>query len=395
MNLSSTDSRRTDAVADHHRYRILRAVALPALLCLLLCPTTADSEVIEWDLEDRVLLTRTSAALHRYYAVVRDDSATLRYLLSAPLPDRLRVRAQVTADDPVGRILMLRYGQLQLSTTTEIRIALGEELYETLLSSRDLGRAEVNRVSLGDRFGHHDWLGDHRITWSLFDRLDLRIAPRMNLFVGLGAPASGRDFWTDGTARIGAAHPLGEIALLLPFSGGSIGLGTWFPGRKLAPGIGGMMAIDGGRWRGRVRYTIPWEGTVEATRAIDDAYVPTLAAALTWEPSAVGLTAGELTLSGGVSYEEVTRIFDGGGRGLIRSGQYRRLAPILSATVRSPDETVRLEIGTYNLGLRALGTARLSSSLWLEVRMMHNDLFRDVDPFESPVVLFLTPRIKF
>jgi hypothetical protein len=290
---------------------------------------------------------------------------------------------------------MIRYGQLQLYSTVDIRTALGEDLYNSLLDTRgDPGAGSVP-LSLGDRFSHNDWIGDHRVVWSLFDRVDLRLTDRTNIFAAIGAPESGRDFWSDGTGRIGIAHPAGELGILLPFSGGSIGLGDWFSERILSPGFGVHILINAGDASGRVRYSVPYQGTVNATRGVDDAWVPTLSCAIEYSLVEVDLGVGLFNFRPGLSIEEVTRIFDGGGRGLIRSGYIRRLAPGGIVSVESQDETLRLELGMYNMAFRGTATARLSSSIWFEVRMTHNDLFRHHDPFEAPVTLFMTPRFKF
>ncbi len=366
---------------------------LSLLSLFVISSLTLPAEVVEWELRHEGLAARTSNALLRYYTVVRGDSASTRYLTSGTTA-AVYLRAQVTQNDPVGRLLMIRYGQLQLFATEDIRIALGEELYNSLLATRSDPDAGTVPLSLGDRYGHNDWIGNHTVVWSLFDRIDVRISERMNVFAALGAPESGRDFWSDGTGRVGIAHPAGELALLFPYSGGSVGLGDWFTGRILSPGIGASLQINAGDVHGRIRYTVPFEGTINATRAVDDAWVPTLSCAVAWdlfEFDWIGLWR----LQPGLSFEEVTRIFDGGGRGLIRSGYNRRLAPGGSVSIDSPDQTLRLDLGVYNLSLRAVATARLSAGIWFEVRMSHNDLLRAADPFEAPVTLFMTPRFKF
>lgn len=370
--------------------RILAALSLPLLLTI-----SVSAEVVEWELQHEGLALRTSSALLRYYDVIRGDSASVRYLMSSPPSSRILLRAQITPNDNVGRLLMIRYGQLQLYATEDIRIALGEDLYNSLLDTRGDPGAGTVPLSLGDRFGHDDWIGDHRVIWSLFDRIDIRLSDRTNLFAAIGAPESGRDFWTDGTGRVGLAHPAGELAILFPFSGGSVGLGDWFTGRNLSPGIGASIRVNAGAASGRVRYSVPFEGTINATRAIDDAWVPTLSCAIEYDLLELDLGLGLLGIRPGLSFEEVTRIFDEGGGDLIRSGYMRRVAPGGVVSVESPDETVRLELGLYNLALRATATARLSSAVWFEVRMSHNDLFRQNDPFEAPVTLFMTPRFKF
>ena len=368
---------------------------LIALSFQLLLTLAAFGDVIEWELQHDGLALRTSSALLRYYDVIRGDSASVRYLMSTPPSSRIVLRAQITPNDDVGRLLMIRYGQLQLYATEDIRIALGEDLYNSLLDTRGDPGAGTVPLSLGDRFGHDDWIGDHRVVWSLFDRIDLRLSDRTNLYVAIGAPESGRDFWSDGTGRIGLAHPAGELAVLVPFSGGSVGLGDWFAGRRLSPGIGASVRVNAGAASGRVRYTVPFEGTINATRAIDDAWIATMSCAIEYDLLELDLGLGLLGIRPGLSFEEVTRVFDEGGGELIRNGYMRRLAPGGVVSVESPDETVRLEFGLYNLALRATATARLSSAVWFEVRMSHNDLFRQSDPFEAPVTLFMTPRFKF
>lgn len=349
------------------------------------------ADVVEWQIDDPTLTAQTTSLLIRYFTVIRADSTMVRYLRARGDEHRYTIRARYTDTRDAGEIILITSGQLQLYSPENVRIALGEELYATLLGTRRLATTTTTSIDLGDSFGHTDWIGDHRVVVSLLERIDLRADRDLNLYVAIGAPESNQSFWSDGSLRIGAATPTLECDLILPFSSGSIGSGP-ITSRRVAPGIGGSAKLSIGSVHARLRFTEPVDATLTSTRSIPRAFIHSLSSELSWTEEIL-LDAGSVAVTGGFcaeEYSEVKRV-DGG---IITDGAIRRLSPVASVRYTGVDEVLRLELGTYDQALRGIATVRLSKSLWFEVRAVATGLFRQTSPFEHPFSLFLTPRFK-
>ena len=362
---------------------------------LLLCCSSnllEASVVREWSVESHTLRARTTSALMRYYAVIKSDSLQIRYVRQNANRFPFKVRAQITDNDSLGRMLLLSLGQLRLFSTENLRIALGDDLYEELLRSRNQPGTDSRLVDQGDSFDHNDWLGDHRFVWSLWERLDVRVAPELNAFAGLGAPESNLNFWADGTARLGLAAPGWEFAMLVPFASGSAGLGPLRP-RLLAPGFGATGTLRYSGLTARLRFTGFQDIAEESTRKLERLFVHSVSGEVGWRQPFT-TNSGRIDLNGGVSYEEFTELKREAGL-LVPDGQVRRLSPVVGARYTTTDENLRLSTELYDFALRGEASVRLTSNLWLELRVVSNELIRDDKVFEHPFTLFFTPMIKF
>ena len=348
------------------------------------------SVVREWQVESQTLQSRTTSALIRYYTVIQNNSLQVRYVQKNATRFPYKVRAQITDNDSLGSMLLLSIGQLRLFSTENLRIALGDDLYEELLRSRHSSTTQL--VNLGDSFNHNDWQGNHRFTWSLWERLDVRVAPELNAFVGLGAPESNQNFWGDGTGRVGIAAPGWEFALLFPFASGSTGLGLLRP-RLLAPGFGATGTLQYAGLTARLRFTGVQDIAQESTRKLDRLFVHSVSSEVTWD-FPITTTIGRIDLSGGASYEEFTELKKKDEL-LVPEGQVRRLSPVVGISYTTADENLRLETELYDFALRGKAAVRLTSNLWLELRAVSNEIFREDKAFEHPSTLFFTPMIKF
>lgn len=374
------------------QFRSIAPLLLLVGAMMFLCQSVLHASVVrEWDVESRELQARTTSALLRYYTVTRGDSLQVRYVRQNASRFPYKVRAQVMDNDSLGRMLFLSLGQLRLHSTENLRVALGDDLYEALLLSRHAAGVNSRLVNLGNSFDHNDWLGNHRFVWSLWERLDVRVAPELNAFVGLGAPESNQDFWGDGTGRIGVAAPGWEFALLFPFASGSTGLGPLRP-RLLAPGFGASGTLRYSGLTARLRFTGYQDIALESTRKLDRLFVHSASAELSWQYP-ISTDFGRVDLDGGASYEEFTELKERNGL-LLPDGQVRRLSPILGVRYTSGDENLRVSTELYDFSLRGKAAVRLTSNLWLELRAVSNEIFREDKPFEHPFTLFFTPMIK-
>ena len=350
--------------------------------------------VFEWEITDQTIVEEVSTTLERYYRIIRTDSAAVRYITSSAgsLPVVVRARDVDSREEP--EIVMVRYGQLQLFESDDIRIALGEGLYDRLRQSRRDGTSTRGVVLLGDPHGHADWQTDNRVVFTLLERIDVRIAERLNLFAQIGAPESSRDFWADGTARLGLAGTAGEAALLLPFSGGSVAFGP-IPERRLSPGIGAYARLRSHPFDLSARFSLPYAGTLTSTRTIDGAYVPRLSIAAGADLARFSGSYGDLSIKAGLTLDEFARVIDRDLSDVVTAGAIRRLAPLVEVTSESPDNTLLLTVGTRNFALRAVSSLRISRSIWLDLRVTRFGLLTDLEPFDSELSLFFSPRIKF
>ena len=379
--------------------KALRTRSVPTLfttvLLALLIGVELRAETVEWSISSELLRDQISSALGRYLFTVRNDTASVRYLETYSESElEVEVRAEVPPGTALSRILLVRVGQVQLHDSRAIRRALGEELYRTTLKSRERAREDDELIALGEPHGARDWTGDHTITIALLDRVDVSASTHLNIFAQLGAPESGRDFWSDGTGRIGLSAPVGEFGLLFPIGFGSVGAGP-IAERRLSPSVGASAFFVSGSVEGRLRVSAPYQGSLVSTRSISDVFVPYLSAGVTSRLLHPVSALGDLEVTAGVGYEEVVKVFDGGPRGIVRSGSFRRVAPLVNLVARNANQTLRVAVGTQNFSLRTVTTLRLTTSLWFEVRTIQNNIFRESDPFESDFRLFFTPRIKF
>ena len=360
---------------------------------ILLSEQARSATVYEWTVGSESLEAQTTAALLRYYSVIRKDSLLVRYLRQNRGGAFYTVRAEIFPNNEApDNILLLSLGQLRLYPSEDIRIAVGEDLYEELLASRNDPTANSRQIDLGDSFGHYDWRGNYRVIWSIWDRLDVRVGNELNAFIGFGAPESNLDFWADGTGRIGAASPLWEFALLFPFSSGGIGFGP-LPERLLLPAYGASAALSIDGFTARIRFSDATDETFNATRSIDRSFVHSLSASLTGKESFT-TEFGSLGLTWGAGLEEFTEVRESDGE-LQQAGYVRRISPIIIGAYTTVDDNIRFSIGLQDLALRPALSVRLSSSIWIETRAVFNGLFRDEKIFEHPYSLFLTPRVKF
>ncbi len=372
----------------------LLLVSVLSMLVRLFSPLNLQAMVIyEWTVGSETLESRTTTSLLRYYSVVEVDSLKVRYIRQKSGHSLYRIRAQFP-DNSVntGRILFLSLGQLQVFPTDVIRVALGENLYQELLRSRDEMANYSTRIDLGTSFDHHDWTGNHSITWSIWDRFDISIGEELNGFVALGAPESNLDFWADGTGRLGIASPLLEFAFLFPFSSGSVAIGP-LPERLLVPAYGASALLRYNQWTGRIRFSDATEETINSTQSTNRSFVHSLSSALLGEKEFL-TEIGNFSLTAGVGLEEFTELKRVNGA-LEHAGYVHRISPVIRIAYTTADENLRLSTGINDLALRSSITIRFSSTIWFEARAVNTNIFRNHKVFEHPFSLFLTPRIKF
>ncbi len=384
----------------HERYGVtaqqgswlpLPAIIMIALVLLLGATGTALSQVREWKLADPQLHARTTAALHRYFTYVKTDSLRLRYLRNNEPRMQYRLRARLGASDSLGQIISISIGQIILYPSTTIRIALGEDLYASLLLSRRNAASEERTVIEWDTFGHDNWEDGSRVIVSL-DRLDWRFTESLGGFVAAGAPESNLPWWSDGTWRIGLTSAAWEIGAVLPFAGGSTSVGP-LRARLLAPGFGAAAMVRTGPITGRVRFTAIGDMAFQAPHAGNAVYVHTLSGQVTyadvWE-TFLGTIRGDV----GVGYEEFTRARLDEQRP-VSDGEVRRLSPIADLTWISAQGNMRFSVGVADLAPHMGFSARLTHILWIEATLAAADALRARKPFEHSAYLFITPRIKF
>ncbi len=373
------------------RSSIAILLALPALL-LCLSAGSARGAVSEWNLVDAVLVQRTTLALTRYYTDLKPKNTWVRYINQNVGRIRYRLRGSRTQTDTLGQLVSISLGQFRIFTVSEIRIALGDDLYTSLLMSRSDLRSEQEQVYTGDEFSHDDWNGRHSGIVS-FDRADYHFEPGLGVFVGLGAPESNLSWWNDGTLRVGLNSPQWECALLAPFRSGALSVGP-LRQRLMAPGFGAaaMVRIDG--FTGRVRFTTVSEGALDALRSAPAAYVHT-SSIQTLYGLEFETIRGSFRLDIGAGFEEYMEVWRGPEGTPTHGERTRRLSPVGDLFWTLPGENVRLGLGVADLGLRGSATVRLTDNLWFELRAVSNAIFHTPQPFEHPFLLFLTPRIKF
>lgn len=374
--------------------RTLHIVLLRLLWTLLpmlaASATAADAQTLEWKLIEPTLQGRTSALLQRYYTVVKPDSLRVRYLRNnANLAYRLRAR--VGDSDSLGMLLSISLGQLTLFSSASVRVAVGDDLYEELLLSRNNPLSEEREIIEGDEFGHDDWDHDYTVIAAI-DRIDYRVTPALGVFVMAGAPESNLSWWNDGTIRVGINAPSWEVAGLLPFASGATSVGP-VRERLLAPGYGAAAAVHAGAFTGRARFTAIGDPAFRALSVAPAIYLHTLSGEISYTRG-FETTLGTIRADAGVSYEEFTmaQMIEGLPR---TSGRVGRISPLAQLTWVSAQRNLQAKLGLYDLALRGSFTARLTESLWVEVRAVSNDTFRPAKAFEHPFILFITPRIKF
>ncbi|MDB5035505.1 MAG: hypothetical protein JWQ98_2746 [Chlorobi bacterium] len=374
----------------------IRTLHIMAWFCaciaaLGLAPSGSQAQTHEWKLVDRMLHDRTTMAIRRYYTFVKPDSLRLRYIRNNERGLAYRLRARSGDNDTLGQLLSITLGQLSLISTPSVRIAVGDDLYRALLLSRANPLAEEREIIDGDAFGHDDWSGDFKVIASI-DRIDYRFWPGLAAFASIGAPESNLSWWNDATARIGVAAPGWEFGVIVPFASGGTSFGPWRE-RLLAPGYGAAGLVRAGPITGRARFTVLGAPAFNSLPVAPGVYVHTLSGAATYATSfetAIGSFREDI----GIGYEEFTRgRMDGD---MPRSeGYVRRISPIAEVTWTSAQRNLQGHIGVADLSLRGGFTARLTETLWVEARVVSNDILRDPKAFEHPFILFLTPMVKF
>ena len=352
----------------------------------------AFGDVQEWTLVDRTLHARTTQSLQRYFSAVRPDSVRVRYISKNSAIMRYRLRAQRTANDTSGQLVSLSLGQLSIFSIATLRVALGDDLYHSLVVSRHAPGADRQRVANDDRFSDSDWYAERTVIAGL-DRIELRINPALGVFAGAGAPESNLHWWSDGTLRLGVATPNSEAAVLLPFGAGSRSVGPW-RSRLLAPGFGAAAMARHGSVIARARITAVSPVVLIPPLAAPRRYVHTL--------SMQGLYTGQIdsrlgpfTWAAGAGYEEFTAVGQNSSGEVVQEGRVRRLSPIADIAWTTPGQNVRLGLGVADIALRGSLMLQVTGSFAVELKWVANNVFRDPKPFEQPFLLFLTPRVSF
>lgn len=367
----------------------LRTIAL-ALLLVPVLGTAVRAQLHEWRLGDRALHDRASAALERYYAVIRADSLRLRYIRSNAALLDYKLRGLPSANDARGQLVSISLGQLTLFPEANVRIALGDDLYNALLDTRTFSGLDEREIA-NDPFGHADWAGERRMIVAL-DRIDVRLTPTMGLVAALGAPESNLYWWTDGTARVGLTAPGWEIGALVPISGGLTPIGP-FRERRLAPAWGASGTGTIGPITAHARFATASDVAFDAYSASLDRYVHTVSAQLRYRTS-TETTIGTIEFGGGIGHEEFEQI-ERLGDSVRARGHVRRLSPIVDLTWTNAERTLRLGVTYVDLAPRLGFSARLTQTLAIEADLTCAGLFREQKPFEHPFYLFITPRVRF
>lgn len=363
-----------------------------ALLLTIACALPLEAQMREWRLTDRGLHTRTTLALQRYYMFLRGDSIRLRYIRNNAPRVLYRLRGRLGTNDSLGQLVSLSLGQLTLFPESNVRIALGDDLYRALLATRTSPSAEERLVGDDESFGHDDWGSEPTVIASL-DRIDLRFSEELGLFTSVGAPESNLSWWSDGTGRVGITTRNWEFGLIYPFAGGSIGVGP-LRARRLAPGWGAAVVGRIGPFTGRARFTAVGDPAFEALHRFDDLFVHTLSGQVTYSDIRT-TSVGSFRFDLGIGFEEYSQaIMENGSARIL--GHKLRTSPVADVTWTSAQGNLQVKLGVADLTPRASFTTRLSERLWLEARLAAPELVRDIDErFEHPYYLFITPRIKF
>lgn len=390
-------STRYQPMLGHWPLRIANNRAVGVVLCLLLLALgvglpNAAAAITEWALVNPMLAQRTASSLTRYYTEVKPQKTWVRYIARNSGRSEFRLRSVSTANDTLGELISLRLGQFRISSTTELRVALGDDLYAALLLSRNDPMAVQEALFIGDQFTHDDWLSNSTGILSL-DRLDYRVTPSLGLFVGLGAPESNQSWWNDGSLRSGVASPEWEFAILAPLASGGSAVGP-LRERRVAPGWGAAGMVRLQNFTGRARFTGLSDAALNATQTIASPYVHSLSLQGTFGfPFETPL--GAMRLSAGAGYEEYAQVCSDQNNQVVQGERVRRFSPVGDLDWVLPNEDLRFSIGVADLSLRGSFTARLTNSFYFQVRAVSNNTLRKPEPFEHPFTLFLTPIIKW
>jgi hypothetical protein len=350
------------------------------------------AQVQEWPVLDGRLRERTTLALQRYYSVVRPDSLRLRYLNRNAAALIYRIRGSRSAEDTLGQLLSIGLGQLTLHHSTNLRIALGDDLYTELALSRNDPNVLSELREISNTVGLDRLDAEYSVMLAL-DRLDYRFSHEFGAFVGAGAPESNLFWWSDGTLRIGLEGTNWEFALLVPYGAGSTEFG-FLHERLLAPAWGAAAHGQIGHLAGRLRFAIPGDPAFISPAAATRRMVHSASGALTWRGT-LDTRYGMIHYGGGIGYEEFTATSRDTAQEAVPSGRVRRLSPVLDLQWTVPGDNINFSLGVVDIALRAALSARLTDRLALDLYYVANNVFRDVKPFEHPSVFFLTPRLFF
>jgi hypothetical protein len=372
------------------QWMICRAFIMASLAVLF--SVAAIAQVQEWPLLDGGLRERTTLALQRYFSVVRPDSLRLRYLNSNAASLIYRIRGRRTAEDTLGQLFSIGLGQLMIHSSTNLRIALGDDLYTELALSRNDPNVLSELREISSTIGLDRLDAEYSVMLAL-DRLDYRFNHDLGAFVGAGAPESNLFWWSDGTLRLGLEGVNWEFALLLPYGAGSTEFG-FLHERLLAPAYGAAVQGELGHLAGRLRFAIPGDPAFISPTAATRRIVHTAGGALTWRGT-LDTRYGMIHYGGGIGYEEFTATSRDTSQEAVPAGRVRRLSPVIDIQWRAPGDNVSISLGVVDIALRAALSARLTDRLALDFYYVANNVFRDVKPFEHTSVFFLTPRLFF
>lgn len=365
---------------------------LSILLIFWLGLPSVHAAITEWTLVNPMLTQRTTTSLTRYYTEVKPQKTWVRYIARNSGRAEFRLRSVTTQNDTLGQLISLTLGQFRISSTNELRIALGDDLYTTLLLSRNDPMAVKESLFIGDQFTHNDWISNSTVMLSL-DRLDYRVAPTLGVFAGLGAPESNQSWWNDGSLRLGITSPEWEFAILAPFASGGSAVGP-LRERRISPGWGAAGTVNLQNFTGRARFTGLSDVALNSTQTIASSYVHSLSLQGSFGfPFETPL--GQMRLSAGAGYEEYAEVCSDQNNQAIQGERVRRLSPVADLDWVVPNDNLRFSVGVADLSLRGSFTARLTNSFYVQVRAVSNNTFRNPEPFEHPFTLFLTPTIKW
>jgi len=360
---------------------VMRQLFCTMFVLIALATGQSDAQIREWILEDPTLAQRTTSLLDRYYSVTRPDSARLRYLRNTAPIQHYRLRGRLASPDSVTAIVSVTLGQLTIFPSDNVRIAIGDDLYSQLLSvGSHAGDGDISMVATQQ-------FGSTRLSAAI-DRVEWMVTDEMAIVGAVGTPESNLPWWTDGTARIGVAMSQWEFAALLPLAIGATPVGP-LRERRLLPSYGatGRVSIDGftamvrlsrplgfdASDSGRYYHSVGGTAGYGRTHAI-------LAGLIAWRVG-IGVEEFQPRTPDSIRADEIDIV--------------RRVSPEVSIAWGDFRGIVHVGVATHDRALLAYSSLRLTSTLWLDIRVTGTEIFRKRDSFEHPVYVFLTPRIWF
>lgn len=335
--------------------------------------------------------------MQEYLRVALDDSLGARYVAAHAQTADVVVEAIDNREENTRRLVAIGVDSVRISTTENIRAALGETLYE-FVTARKRYEYDVNRTSQDERLCSVLWRPAERVRVSLNQQY-VQISPSFAVIDELGNNEILMPWWQYGMFRIGVAHENFRFMFQGPFTPG-LQKTLFIEPRHIDGAFGGAFQFHVENWSGEVAYA-----TMTKQTSLDNVFIyppyfnyVSMIAQVRYAiaVSAGGLGSLELTFGGGMHKIQHDSLGSAPQNSFYEAANQPALivSPILQVAYVSLHDDVELIGQYYHSTLMFSGALHLGGAFWISGCAVMIKALRTPESYEPANFFFVSPEIR-